>query len=67
MGVGLTNKTLGLIGFGGIGREFVKISKDLFKKVICFDLCRQRSDEKFESRQGRFYEIAKLSDFSYLM
>ena len=37
MGVGLTNKTLGLIGFGGIGKEFVKISKDLFKKVICYD------------------------------
>ena len=37
MGVGLMNKTLGLVGFGGIGKEFVKISKHLFKKVICYD------------------------------
>ena len=29
MGVGLINKTLGIVGFGGIGREFVKISKGL--------------------------------------
>ena len=26
MGIGLMNKTLGIIGYGGIGREFVKIS-----------------------------------------
>ena len=37
MGVGLTKKTLGIVGFGGIGREFVKISKDLFKNIICCD------------------------------
>ena len=34
MGVGLINKTLGIVGFGGIGREFVKISKGLFKNII---------------------------------
>ena len=37
MGVGLINKTLGIVGFGGIGREFVKISNGLFKHIICYD------------------------------
>ena len=37
MGVGLKNKTLGIVGFGGIGREFVKISKGLFINFICYE------------------------------
>ena len=64
MGVGLINKTLGLIGFGGIGREFVKISKNLFKKVVCFDPFVSKEEMKnLEVDKVDFDEIANSSDF----
>ena len=68
MGVGLTNKTLGLIGFGGIGREFVNISKDLFKKVICYDPFISKEEmKKLETHKVDFNEIAVLSDFLVIL
>ena len=68
MGVGLTNKTLGLIGFGGIGREFVNISKDLFKKVICYDPFISKEEmKKLETHKVDFNEIAALSDFLVIL
>ena len=68
MGVGLTNKTLGLIGFGGIGREFVKISKDLFNKVICYDPFVDKDEMKnLQVDKVDFNEIAKLSDFLVIL
>ena len=64
MGIGLINKTLGLIGFGGIGREFVKISKDLFKKVVCYDPFVSKKEMKnLEVDKVDFDEIANSSDF----
>ncbi len=64
MGVGLTNKTLGLVGFGRIGREFVKISKILFKKVICYDPFIGKEEMKnLQVDKVDFNEIAKTSDF----
>ena len=67
-GVGLTNKTLGLVGFGGIGREFVKISKDLFKKVICFDpFVSKEQMRNLEVNKVDFNEIAKSSDFLVIL
>ncbi len=68
MGTGLMNKTLGLIGFGGIGQEFVKISKHLFKKVICFDPYVSKEEmEKFQVYKMGFDEIPKLSDFLVIL
>ena len=68
MGVGLKNKTLGLIGFGGIGREFVKISKNLFKKVICYDPFVDKDKMKsLRVDKVDFDEIAKLSDFLVIL
>jgi phosphoglycerate dehydrogenase-like enzyme len=37
MGVGLAGKTLGLIGFGNIAREFVRIARPLDMRVIAAD------------------------------
>ncbi len=68
MGVGLINKTLGLIGFGGIGRELVKISKNLFKKVICYDPFVDKGEMKsLQVNKVDFEEIAKSSDFLVIL
>ena len=68
MGIGLMNKTLGIIGFGGIGREFVKISKDLFKKVICYDPFVDEMEMKnYQVAKVGFDEIAYSSDFLVIL
>ena len=68
MGVGLINKTLGLIGFGGIGKEFVKISKDLFKEVICYDPFVDKQEmKKLQVEKVDFDEIASSSDFLVIL
>ena len=68
MGVGLINKTLGVIGFGGIGKEFVKISKDLFKKVICYDpFVDQEEMKNLKVNKVDFDEIAYSSDFLVIL
>ena len=68
MGVGLTQKTLGLVGFGGIGREFVKISKHLFNEVLCFDpFVGKEEMMNLGVHKVDFYEIAKLSDFLVIL
>ena len=68
MGVGLANKTLGLIGLGRIGKEFVKISKDFFKKVICYDPFVDKDEMKnLHVEKTDFEEIATLSDFLVIL
>ncbi len=68
MGIGLLNKTLGLIGFGGIAREFVTISKDLFKKVICYDPFVNLEEMKnLHVDKVDFDKIANLSDFLVIL
>ena len=68
MGIGLMNKTLGIIGFGGIGREFVKISKDLFKKIICYDpFVGKEVMKKLNVDKVDFNEIAISSDFLVIL
>ena len=68
MGTGLLNKTLGVIGFGGIGREFVMISKDLFKKVICYDPFVSLEEMKnLQVDKVDFDKIAKMSDFLVIL
>jgi len=37
MGMGLTQKTLGIVGAGSIGQETIKLSQPFFKKIIAFD------------------------------
>lgn len=37
MGVGLTNRVLGLVGMGNIGAEFLKVAKPLELKYIVYD------------------------------
>ncbi len=37
MGIGLTGKTFGLIGFGNIGREIARVSSPLDMNIIAHD------------------------------
>ena len=68
MGVGLVNKTLGIVGFGGIGREFVKISKGLFKNIICYDPFVVKQEMKnLQVDKVDFDEIAISSDFLVIL
>lgn len=68
MGVGLTNKTLGVIGCGGIGKEFIKISKNLFKMVISFDpYVTKKEMDSLGVHKVNFDEIAKESDFLVIL
>ena len=68
MGVGLSKKTLGIIGCGGIGREFVKISQHLFKKVISFDPNVSENEMKsINIQKVDFNEIAYKSDFLVIL
>ena len=68
MGVGLTNRILGVVGFGGIGREFVKISKNLFKKIICYDPFIGKEEMKnLQVDKVDIDEIANSSDFLVIL
>ena len=68
MGVGLINKTLGIVGFGGIGREFVKISNGLFRNIICYDPFVGKEEMKnLQVDKVDFDEIANSSDFLVIL
>ena len=68
MGVGLSKKTLGIIGCGGIGREFVKISQHLFQEVISFDPNVSENEMKsINIQKVNFNEIAYKSDFLVIL
>ena len=68
MGLGLTRKTLGVIGVGSIGAETIKLSKPFFKDIIAHDPFRS---EKQMSEIGAIkvdmYELANKSDFIVIL
>ena len=37
MGIGLTKKTLGIVGAGSIGEETIKLSQPFFRNILAFD------------------------------
>lgn len=64
MGIGLSQKTLGVIGCGNIGKEFIKISKHLFKNVISFDPnVSMETMLELGVKKVDFYQLANDSDF----
>ena len=68
MGVGLSRKTLGVIGAGSIGTETIKLSKPFFKKILAFD---PFLSEKEISDKGAvkvdLQELASKSDFIVIL
>ncbi len=68
MGVGLSRKTLGVIGAGSIGTETIKLSKPFFKNILAFDPF--LSEEEISSKGAVKTELQKLaakSDFIVIL
>ena len=63
MGMGLTQKTLGIVGAGSIGQETIKLSQPFFKKIIAFDpfLTKEELHSKGILKTD-LIELAKSSD-----
>ncbi|MDC3116491.1 hypothetical protein OA529_02270 [Alphaproteobacteria bacterium] len=64
MGIGLSRKTLGIIGVGSIGTETIKLSKPFFKNILAFDpyLSKEEISQK-GAVKAELNELATKSDF----
>jgi phosphoglycerate dehydrogenase-like enzyme len=68
MGLGLSQKTLGVIGAGSIGTETIKLSKPFFKKILAYDpfLSEQEINKK-EAIKSSLIELSSKSDFIVIL
>jgi len=68
MGIGLSNKTLGIIGAGSIGTETIKLSKPFFNKILAFDpfLSKGQIEQK-GAHKVELIELAKNCDFVVIL
>ena len=68
MGLGLSKKTLGVIGVGSIGTETIKLSKPFFKNILAFDpFVSQREIHKKGAVKSSLIELASKSDFIVIL
>ena len=68
MGIGLSKKTLGILGAGNIGTETIKLSKPFFKEILVYDpfLTEQQINKKGATKVD-LLELAEKSDFIILL
>ncbi|MDC0094145.1 hypothetical protein OAI86_07470, partial [Alphaproteobacteria bacterium] len=68
MGLGLSQKTLGVIGAGSIGTETIKLSKPFFKNILAYDpfLSKQQILEK-GALKASLIELSSKSDFIVIL
>ena len=68
MGVGLSRKTLGIIGAGSIGTETIKLSKPFFKNILAYDpfLSEEEISQKGAAK-AELHELASKSDFIIIL
>ena len=68
MGVGLTEKTLGVLGAGNIGSELIQLSKPFFGEIISYDpfLSKEELNKKGVEKV-ELSELAKKSDFVVIL
>ena len=63
-GVGLTGRTLGLVGLGNIGREIARLVKPLDLRVVAFDpYARPEGAAEVEASLMSLDEVLRRSDF----
>ncbi len=64
MGVGLSRKTLGVIGAGSIGTETIKLSKPFFKNILAYDPFLSKEEISIKGAiKTEIHELASKSDF----
>ena len=64
MGVGLSRKTLGVIGAGSIGTETIKLSKPFFKNILAYDPFLSKEEISIKGAvKTELHELASKSDF----
>ena len=68
MGVGLSKKTLGIIGAGSIGTETIKLSKPFFKNILAYDpfLSKQQIHEKGAVKSD-LHQLSSKCDFIVIL
>ena len=68
MGLGLSKKTLGIIGAGSIGTETIKLSKPFFKNILAYDpfLSEQQIYEK-GALKSDLDQLSSKSDFIVIL
>ena len=68
MGIGLSRKTLGVIGAGSIGTETIKLSKPFFKNILAFDPFLSKEEiSKKGAVKVELQELASKSDFIVIL
>ena len=68
MGLGLSQKTLGIIGAGSIGTETIKLSKPFFKNILAYDPF--LSDKQIQRKgaiKSNLIELSSKSDFIVIL
>ena len=67
-GVELRGKTIGIIGFGRIGRETAKIAIGVGMKVLAYDKFLEKADLTLDFHNGKKIDFEiKISKFDYLL
>jgi len=67
-GVELRGKTIGIIGFGRIGRETAKIAIGVGMKVLAYDKFLEKADLTLDFHDGKKIDFEiKISKFEYLL
>lgn len=59
----LLGKTLGIVGFGAIGKQSAKIAQTLGMNVVCFTRSSEKLKDFPEIKDVSFEELCQISDF----
>ena len=68
MGIGLSRKTLGVIGAGSIGAETIELSKPFFNNILAYDPFKsQKQLSEIGATKVDLIELANKSDFIVIL
>ena len=68
MGIGLSRKTLGIIGAGSIGAETIELSKPFFNNILAYDPFKsQKQLSEIGATKVDLIELANKSDFIVIL
>ena len=68
MGIGLSRKTLGVIGAGNIGAETIKLSIPFFNKILAYDPFKSQNQlSQIGAIKVNLHELANNSDFIVIL